>query len=233
MNAFSMSERSDTVRSRTSTTRTAGFAAGDTVDGVLFDLLMAVMDSLAVWAAAAGDAARGLRWRDAVTTRMRQATGYVEYEALVTDGAVRIGLPARATTALTLAWSRMRPWPDAEAVARLPLPYAFVTNCSAALADLAAARSGLAPQFTLSAEAAGAFKPSPSIYREACRRLGTAPERTLFVAGSPYDAVGAHAAGLVSALVVRRPDLVSPDAPVRLLGNLREVVAALGDRARK
>ncbi|MGI8998534.1 MAG: hypothetical protein ACR2GO_02350 [Candidatus Limnocylindria bacterium] len=40
------------------------------VTAVLFDLLMGVMNSMDIWAAAAQDVHRGLAWRDAVTARM-------------------------------------------------------------------------------------------------------------------------------------------------------------------
>jgi hypothetical protein len=45
--------------------------------GVLIDLLMAVMNSIVTWtAAAAGDHQMGLAWRDAVTTRMTARPSY-------------------------------------------------------------------------------------------------------------------------------------------------------------
>jgi hypothetical protein len=54
---------------------------------VLFDLLMAVMDSLAVWSAAARDPDRGLVWRDALTARMVDSASYTPYEDLVAEAA--------------------------------------------------------------------------------------------------------------------------------------------------
>jgi len=225
MTAFSMSERSEIVRSRTSTIRTGEREADDTVDVVLFDLLMAVMDSLAVWSLAAHDTRRGLRWRDAVTARVQDLPRYFPYEDLVAEAAVEEGLPPTAARELLEGWPDMEPWPDAAALARLTMPYGFVTNCSADLARTAARRSGLAPRFVLSAEEAGAYKPNASIYLEACGRLGTAPERTLFVAGSPYDAAGAQRAGLRAVLVNRRPDVPLPAAAIPTATSLHEVVA--------
>jgi 2-haloalkanoic acid dehalogenase type II len=172
---------------------------------VLFDLLMAVMNSPATWAAAAGDPGMGMRWRDAVTERMRQAERYVPYHALVAEAGIQLRLPPDAADRLREKWRHMRPWPDATELATLPLPFAFVTNCSAELAREATARSGLSPRFTLSAEEAGRYKPSREIYRAACQRIGSAPERTVFVAGAAYDAEGARAAGLRAVLVRRRP----------------------------
>jgi len=69
----------------------------------------------------------------------------------------------------------------------------------------AAERSGLEPAFTLSAEEAGWYKPREEIYRLACERMGAPAGEIRFIAGAPYDALGAAAAGLRTALVARRP----------------------------
>jgi 2-haloacid dehalogenase len=124
---------------------------------------------------------------------------------LVTDAAAELGMDGSAPDRLREAWAGMRPWPDARSLANLRLPYAFVTNCSSALATVAAARSGLAPAFTLSAEEAGWYKPRPEAYRVAIERLRVTPSDVLFVAGAAYDAAGADAAGLRASLVARRP----------------------------
>jgi 2-haloacid dehalogenase len=176
------------------------------VEAVLLDLLMAVMNSLAIWSEAAGDDRAGLAWRDAVTTRITASPAYVPYEEQVVAATADAGLPREAAAALLTRWPKIEPWPDSAALARLALPYAFVTNCSQTLARIAADRSRLAPRFVLSAEEAGWYKPDHRIYEEACRRLPSPPASTLFVAGSAYDADGARAAGLPSVLVARRPD---------------------------
>ena len=195
--------------------------------GVLFDLLMGVMNSLETWTAAAGDPESGLRWRDEVTARMVAARAYTPYEDLVADAAPAAGLPRDTAAQLFDRWSRMDPWPDAEAISRLSIPYAFVTNCSTALAQVAAHRSRLQPQFTMSAEEAGWFKPEPAIYQAACRRIGLDPARTMLVAGSPYDAAGARAAGLQAWLVVRRADHRPAAANIQAAGSLVEIVDAI------
>lgn len=198
------------------------------LDAVLFDLLMAVMDSPEVWAAAAGDRRRGLAWRDGVSARMIASTRYVPYEELVAAAAAGAGLPPSAPGELRGGWAEMLPWPDAAAVERLSLPYGFVTNCSMELAGVAARRSGLAPTFVLAAQEAGWYKPDARIYREACRRLGSDPATTLFVSGSPYDAEGARAAGLRAWLVVRRNDHAAPHPLIRTAHSLDEIVDAIG-----
>jgi 2-haloacid dehalogenase len=195
--------------------------------GILFDLLMAVMNSLDVWQAAAGDRARGLEWRDRVTARMTALGRYRPYEELVDEAAGEVGLGPDASRRLVEGWAGIDPWPDAKAIAGVSVPYGFVTNCSTQLARIAAARSGMRPRFTLSAEEAGWYKPAAPIYREACHRLGTAPERTAFVAGSPYDAAGARAAGLQAWLVRRRDDHGSPLPAIRDAPSLADVLAAI------
>lgn len=199
----------------------------DGIKGVLFDLLMGVMNSLETWTAAAGDPRRGLRWRDEVTARMVAARAYTPYEDLVADAADAEGLLPDAAPELFDRWSEMEPWPDTAALSNLPLPYAFVTNCSTALAQVAAHRSRLQPRFTMSAEEAGWFKPEPAIYEAACRRIGLDPAQTMLVAGSPYDAAGARAAGLHAWLVARRPDHRSAEANIKSAGSLVEIVDAI------
>ena len=202
-------------------------APREPVQGILFDLLMAVMNSMEIWSAAAGDRRRGLAWRDAVTARMVAQGSYAPYEDLAVEAARELGLPAKAATDLFDRWPEMSPWPDAAAIARLTVPYGFVTNCSSALAAIAARRSGLTPAFGLSAEEAGWYKPDPRIYREACLRLGSTPVRTLLVAGSVYDSEGAQRAGLHAALVVRRSDQRLPGAQILLVPSLEEIVGRL------
>lgn len=201
------------------------------MDGVLLDLLMGIMNSLDTWSAAAGDRGLGLRWRDAVTSMMAATDTYRPYEALVTEGAAEIGLPATASSVLFDRWTTMAPWSDVAALEGIGPPYAIVTNSSTRLAQVAAGRSGLAPRFTLSAEEAGRYKPDPEVYTEACRRLGSDPARTLFVAGSPYDADGARAAGLVACLVRRRPEHRPTNDAVTTFDSFHEVVSAFGLQA--
>jgi 2-haloacid dehalogenase len=196
------------------------------VRAVLFDVLMGVMDSLDVWATAAGDRELGLAWRDAVTAQMIAAGRYVPYEELLVDGAIEVGLPRAAVPELLDGWQRMTPWPDAAAIGRLSVPYAFVTNCSRELATVAAERSGLEPAFTVSAEEAGWYKPRPEIYRLACERVGAAPEHIRFVAGASYDALGAAAVGLRAVLVPRRPVGELP-AEIPVVLTLQEALSEL------
>lgn len=204
-------------------------ASQDRPQGVLFDLLMGVMNSLQAWTTAAGDTQVGIAWRDAASRRMVANPRYRPYADLVSEAAAELGLPADAPSELFDRWERMEPWPDAVALEGLDLPYAFVTNCSTELAVVAVRRSGLAPAFTLSAEEAGWYKPDPRTYRQACRQLGTAPERTAFVAGSAYDADGARAVGMPTWFITRRSDRLPSDTSIRVTGSLADVVAAMDE----
>jgi 2-haloalkanoic acid dehalogenase type II len=194
---------------------------------VAFDLLMAVMNSVVTWTVAAGDRRTGLGWRDAVTARMTARPSYTPYESLVREAARELGLGPHATSQLFDSWQTMSPWPDAAAIAGLSLPYAFVTNTSAALAVVGTQRSGLRPRFVLSAEDAGWYKPDARIYRAACERLGLPPGQVVFVAGSAYDAAGAKRAGLQAAFVPRRADQQLSDAGIPTVTSIEEVVAAI------
>jgi 2-haloacid dehalogenase len=187
---------------------------------------MATMDSISTWSSAARDRGRGLAWRDAVTERMIEAGRYVPYDELVSEAAAAQQLPADAPDRLRAAWMEMRPWPDATALEALRVPYAFVTNCSQELANEAAKRSRLEPAFTLSAEEAGWYKPRPEIYRLACERIGADPAEARFVAGTPYDALGAAAARLPTILVARRPLERGLPVEIATVTSLEDALAA-------
>jgi FMN phosphatase YigB (HAD superfamily) len=61
---------------------------------------------------------------------------------------------------------------------------------------MAAERVGVPFPVIETAESAGSYKPPPEVYRAVLRRLGTTPERTLFVAGSASDVPGAKGVGM-------------------------------------
>jgi 2-haloacid dehalogenase len=194
---------------------------------VLLDLLMATMDSMRVWATAAGGRERGMAWRDAVTERMIAADRYVPYDKLVAEVANDLGLPEDAPDRLGRSWMTMPPWPDTHTLETVGVPYAFVTNCSTELATTAVERSGLQPAFTVSAEDVGHYKPHPEIYLEACRRMAADPHEVLMVAGAPYDALGALRVGLRTSLVARRPVDVALPASIRVVSTLDEALAGI------
>lgn len=189
---------------------------------VLLDLLMATMDSVSTWSLAASDRERGLAWRDAVTERMIAAGRYVPYDDLVAAAAADLHLPAEAPSRLRAAWSELRPWPDVGALRRLHVPFAFVTNCSLALATEAVHRSRLNPAFTLTAEESGWYKPHSEMYRAACDRIGASVREVHYIAGAPYDALGASAAGLRATLVARRHPASSLPPQIAVVSSLED-----------
>jgi 2-haloalkanoic acid dehalogenase type II len=193
---------------------------------ILLDLLMATMDSIRTWSTAAGGHEAGLAWRDAVTDRMIAAGRYVPYEDIVAEAAAALGLPAKAPQRLWQASQAIKPWPDAAALRTLDSPFAFVTNCSAALAAVAVRQSGLRPAFTLSAEEAGWYKPRPEIYHTARDRAGANARELRFVAGAGYDAAGAAQAGLRAVLVNRRGERHEA-SPFSVVSSLDEALAAI------
>src|SRR5262249_13286718 len=77
---------------------------------VLFDLLTALLDSWALWAAVAGSQSAGRAWR-AEYLRLTYGSGaYVPYEQLVRDAARTVGLPASVPQALEDRWLELKPW---------------------------------------------------------------------------------------------------------------------------
>jgi len=96
--------------------------------GVLFGLLMAVMNSIETWTTAASDRRTGLTWRDAVTARMIASAAYIPYEDFVAEAARELALPANSTSDLLDGWREMSPWSDVQA-GRADLPRGlFVTK---------------------------------------------------------------------------------------------------------
>lgn len=165
-------------------------------DAVGFDLLTALLDTLPLWRSAAGDDDIGTRWH-AANQRLLRGRPYRPFEDLVHESATEVGLgPAHATTLLS-RWGEALPWPDTRRslIALGDTPRFIVTNCSRKLGERAAKAAGEFA-FVLTAEDAGAYKPDPRPYRAALDRIGLAPARVLFVAGSAHDVGGASRMGM-------------------------------------
>jgi 2-haloacid dehalogenase len=168
-------------------------------DAVLFDLLTALVDSWTLWNRVAGNAEAGRRWRTAYLRKTYAAGRYRPYEALVAEAAASVGLPPRLADDLAEAFAALEPWPEVRCVLgalNRAVPLGIVTNCSEELGRIAAARTGINFAVIVTAERAGFYKPHPRPYRIALAVLGVAPERCLYVAGSPYDLVGTARLGL-------------------------------------
>lgn len=110
------------------------------------------------------------------------------------------------------AWNRLRPWPEAEAGLAAVKARGFrigaLSNGDEAM--LRAVLAGLATPFddVFASDAAGYYKPHPSVYALPLQALGLAPHQLLHVAGSATDVLGARSAGLTCAWSNRRHDRV-------------------------
>jgi 2-haloacid dehalogenase len=101
--------------------------------------------------------------------------------------------------ALFASWGDLPPWPETRKVLTTlaeRVPLGVVTNCSVTLGAAAVACTGIRFAAIVTAESAGFYKPRPEPYRAVLRLLGTAPARTLFVAGSAADVPGAMGVGM-------------------------------------
>jgi 2-haloalkanoic acid dehalogenase type II len=168
-------------------------------DAVVFDLLTALLNSWKLWNEIAGSEEAGMRWRARYLEITYGCGPYRPYPALVEEAAVAAGYPASFAQQLVARWHELEPWPEAPAVlvelgTRVPLGVA--TNCSAVLGAAAAERTGGKFKAVITAEDSGFYKPRPETYEVVLAALGTAPQRTLFVAGSASDVPGAQAVGM-------------------------------------
>jgi 2-haloacid dehalogenase len=167
--------------------------------GVLFDLFSGLLNSQPAYDEVSGSAALGSRWRSEHSRLSYLAGDYRPHDDLVAEAAGRIGLSPDRAPELVARLAELRPWPEAPAVLaqlRPTVKIGVVTNCSEELGRRAAAQVDVPFDVVATAEAAGAYKPRQEPYRLALEALGLDPARTLFVAGSPDDIVGADGAGM-------------------------------------
>ena len=118
----------------------------------------------------------------------------------------RAGVSGSTIDRLASAGQRLRPWPDAVAgLADLATrhPVIGLSNASRAALLRLNEYAGLRWHLALSAESAGAYKPTAEVYELAVDAAGCAPERILMVAAHAWDLRGAQAAGLRTAYVER------------------------------
>ena len=107
---------------------------------------------------------------------------------------------------LTLAWRRLKPWPDVvPGLTRLKSAYTLATLSNADVAAVIdiSKRAGLPWDAVFAAEMAGVFKPDPKIYRMAATYLGRNPAEIMMVASHKYDIRAAGGLGFGTAFVAR------------------------------
>lgn len=201
-------------------------------DAVVFDLLTALLDSWSTWNSAAGSPELGLRWRRKYLELTYGAGAYRAYEEIVSQAGRLSGMDDGAAGRLLAAWDQLPPWTEAPEVlaslaARVPL--AVATNCSAALGRRAVSLLGVPFHTVVTAEDAGFYKPRPEPYRAVLENLGTAPARTLFVAGSAADVPGARGVGMPvywhNRMRLARVDAAEPEFEYASLTPLLDLVA--------
>src|SRR5258708_35197379 len=92
---------------------------------------------------------------------------------------------------LAARYGELEPWPEVREVLGAlrgeGVALGVVTNCSEELGAKAVACTGIEFDAVVTAERAGYYKPDPRPYQIALDELRVAPNRCLFVAGSPYD----------------------------------------------
>lgn len=117
-----------------------------------------------------------------------------------------IGFSDAEREELTLAWRRLRPWPDVVAgLTRLKTTYTLATLSNADVAAVIdiSKRARLPWDAVFAAEMAGRFKPDPAIYRMAATYLGREPAEIMMVASHKYDIRAAGDLGFKTAFVAR------------------------------
>lgn len=197
-------------------------------EAVVFDLLTALIDSWTLWNDVAGNADDGMHWRRRYLQITYGCGAYRPYETLVKEAARDVGLPEKLGLELERRWDELQPWPEAkEVLSGLKVPLAVATNCSIRLGRRAADRVGVPFARVETAESIGFYKPRPEVYLAVLKALGTAPERTLFVAGSPSDVPGALGVGMSvywhNRVGLPPRDDAKPDFLEKTLGPLRDL----------
>jgi 2-haloacid dehalogenase len=174
---------------------------------------------------------------DTLSGEFRPFTEYIR--AALAHRARLLGLGDEAVESGMEAAAALPPYPDAaDALARLVVaghtPSA-VTNSAADAARSALGAAGLLEHMhaVIGADAAGAYKPDPRVYRNALDVLGIEPEDTWFVAGHWWDVAGAKRVGLRTAWVGRDEGALldsTPEPDIRA-ADLKEAAEAIAAAA--
>lgn len=130
----------------------------------------------------------------------RQALDGVLDECGITD------ISADERDEITLAWQRLRPWPDTvPGLKRLKNVFTLATLSNADVATVInmSKRAGLPWDAIFAAQMVGAFKPDPAVYRMAATYLGLDPAEIMMVACHKYDIRAADSLGFRTAFVAR------------------------------
>lgn len=135
-------------------------------------------------------------------------------------------------------WRELRPYEDAlRGLEQMEGRYGLValSNGDAWLLEhLVSQNIGFAFDAVISVDEAGAFKPHPSVYRMAARRLGVEPSSIMMVAAHSFDILGARASGYRGAYVNRYglPTEDSPYQPDLVVADFLELATRLAESSR-
>lgn len=157
------------------------------------------------------------RWRVAYFAALEAAQsrerGWVSVHSVYRDALDPVldecgiaGLSDAEREELTLAWQRLRPWPDVlPGLSRLKSAFTLATLSNADVSAVVkiSKRAGLPWDAIFAAEMAGVFKPDPAIYRMAATYLGLDPAEIMMVASHKYDIRAAGELGFRTAFVAR------------------------------
>jgi 2-haloacid dehalogenase len=148
-------------------------------------------------------------------------------------------LDGTALEAVVSLMAQMPPFADgSDAIAllrRLGLRVGVLTNSAAALALEALEVAGLAAQIerVIASDGVRAYKPATSVYRTAVEQLGVRPSEIVLVSAHWWDVTGAKRAGLRTAWVSEKEQVLMPGTPTpdiqgaRLLAVARAIADAI------
>ncbi|MBI4913472.1 MAG: haloacid dehalogenase type II [Acidobacteria bacterium] len=145
-----------------------------------------------------------------------------------------LSCPPETEAVLLAAYQALDCFPEVKDAleALAPRPLVILSNGSPAMLAAVVRHQGLEPRFAavLSVEAAGIFKPHPSVYALAPQRLGLPPEAIGFVSANGWDVAGAAAFGFTTFWVNRAdaPEEVLPACPRHAIRSLAEIPGLLG-----
>lgn len=138
---------------------------------------------------------------------------------------------------LTLAWQRLKPWPDAvPGLTRLKSAYTLATLSNADVSAVIniSKRAGFPWDAIFAAEMAGVFKPDPAIYHLAATYLGVDVADIMMVASHKYDIRAAGRLGFATAFVARPLEFgVGGEADVAYTDEFDINAADFGDLAQQ
>lgn len=201
---------------------------------VLFDVNGTLLDPRAITGSEDGLGILDLTVMQSMVDTMTGATRpfgeYMRAALRIAGAEVERGLAAART---------LPPYPDAldaltslRAAGHTPVA---LTNSAADAARDALGAAGLMPQLetVIGADAVGAYKPDPRVYRHALSELGAEAAQTWMVAGHWWDVAGAKRAGLRTAWVGRDEGTLletvpEPDVRAHDLADAAGRIAAAG-----